>query len=129
MHSVSGRKLGIIQMIPEINKTTCLSPVTTFRAPIDATAMHRRIHLVSWQDQLFLVQQKMGSPSIFEVWEVDFETNQFNRLLNLDGFIIFLSGRFSAATSSWLPQEKNRSISQRAVITTLYMPFSLANKA
>ncbi|WMV12764.1 hypothetical protein MTR67_006149 [Solanum verrucosum] len=95
-------------MIPEITKTTCLSPVTTFRAPIDATAMHRRIHLVSWQDQLFLVQQKIGSPSIFEVWEVDFETNQFNRLLNLDGFIIFLSGRFSAATSSCLPQEKNQ---------------------
>ncbi|KAH0727343.1 hypothetical protein KY284_003208 [Solanum tuberosum] len=101
-------KLGIIHMIPEITKTTCLSPVTTFRAPIDATAMHRRIHLVSWQDQLFLVQQKIGSPSIFEVWEVDFETNQFNRLLNLDGFIIFLSGQFSAATSSCLPQEKNQ---------------------
>ncbi|KAH0783642.1 hypothetical protein KY290_003240 [Solanum tuberosum] len=91
-------------MIPEI--TTSLSPVT-FRAPTDATALYRHRHLVSWQDQLFLVQRKFGSPSVFEVWEADFETNQFNRLFNLDGFIIFLCRRFSTATCSSLPQEKN----------------------
>ncbi|KAK4739870.1 hypothetical protein R3W88_003567 [Solanum pinnatisectum] len=99
-------KLGIIQMIPEITKTTYLSPVT-FRAPTDVSAMYRNRHLVSWQDQLFLVQRKIGSPSIFEVWEINFEAKQFNRVFNLDGFIIFLSGQFSAATSSSLPQENN----------------------
>ncbi|KAH0767171.1 hypothetical protein KY290_003074 [Solanum tuberosum] len=99
-------KLGIIQMIPEITTSTCLSPLT-FRAPTDVSALYRNRHLVSWQDQLFLVQRKVGSPSIFEVWEADFETKQFNRVFNLDGFIIFLSGQFSAATSSSLPQENN----------------------
>lgn len=62
-----------------------------------------RRHLVSWQDQLFLVQRKIGSPSIFEGWEADFETNQFN----LDGFIIFISGQFSAATYPYLSQQEN----------------------
>ncbi|KAH0783006.1 hypothetical protein KY290_002604 [Solanum tuberosum] len=101
-----GGKLGIIQMIPKITTSTRLSPVT-FRAPTDATAMYRQRNLVSWQDKLFLVQRKFGSPSVFEVWEANFKTNQFNRLFNLDGFIIFLCGRFSAATCSSLTQEKN----------------------
>ncbi|KAF3625219.1 putative xyloglucan endotransglucosylase/hydrolase protein 10-like [Capsicum annuum] len=97
-------KLGIMHMVPELS--TCLSPVT-FRAPTDANSEYQMMQLVSWKDQLFLVQQKFGSPSVLEVWKADFETQQFNRVFNLDGFIIFLSRGFSAATSSSLPQEKN----------------------
>ncbi|KAM3291408.1 hypothetical protein P3S67_019697 [Capsicum chacoense] len=97
-------KLGIIQMVPELS--TCLSPVT-FSAPTDANTEYQMIQLVSRQDQLFLVQQKFGSPSVLEVWKADFETQQFSRVFNLDGFIIFLSQGFSVAISSSLPEEKN----------------------
>lgn len=119
-------RLDIIQMTPEI--TTCLSPLT-FRAPTDAAAMYRDRQLVSWQHQLFFVQRKLGSPSIFEVWEADFETKQFNRLFNLDGFIIFLCQGCATAASSSLPQEKEHVYFTQGIDQSTLYAFNIADQS
>lgn len=87
-------KLGIIEDGPKITMT---APYLLSTVPTDKIAMYKRRQLVSYQNQLLLVQQKLGSPSVIEVWNVDLTTKQFSRMFDLNGMYIFLSRGYSSA--------------------------------
>lgn len=91
-------KLGFIEELPKV--TMSASFALSRAAPIDKVAMYRRRQLVSYKNQLLLVQQKLGSSSVMEVWNVDLTTKQFNRMFDLNGIYIFLSRGYSYARYS-----------------------------
>ncbi|XP_033510596.1 uncharacterized protein [Nicotiana tomentosiformis] len=88
-------KLGVIEDLPKVRMRAPTSPSLS-KAPTDGNAMYRRRQLVPYKNQLFLVQQRLGSPTVMEVWNVDFKTEQFKRMFNLDDILIFLSRGYSS---------------------------------